>query len=255
MDITTMTISTILAFARIGSFLFFIPMLRNPAIPPMAKVVITFIISVSIADRVGEVPVNNVPEMIALIVIQIAIGLTLAFIIEIIFSSIRVAGGLLDLDMGFAASEFVDPSSGQRTTILSNFLYLLFSIVFLMLGGLQNVIAGIVFSFRFTKPETFFLDISLLEFVLGIVLYMFTAGVQIALPVTASMFIVNIIMLIIGNSAKEMGVFNHIFIVKIAIGLTILFILLPYIGDLFVQMNEVLMEKLIEALDVIFKDR
>jgi flagellar biosynthetic protein FliR len=203
----------------------------------------------------GEIGVKTVPEFIMLIVIQIFIGMTLAYIVEVIFSASRMAGGLLDIDMGFSASQIIDPTNGRPTTVLSNIFFLLFMIIFISVGGINGLITGIIYSFKFTTPGFFIANDSFIEMILGVVLYMFTAAIQIALPLIATMFIINFIMLIIGKSAPQINIFANIFIIKIALGMLLLYITLPFVGEVFSQMNDVLMDKFIEAINEIFRNK
>lgn len=253
MDISQYMIGVMLAFSRVASFLFFVPFLKNNAIPSIAKVSISLAISMAVAGQMSEVVVTTLPSLIGVIVMQILVGITLAFVIEMIVASVSMAGGLIDIDMGFSAVTVIDPSSNQQVTIISNIFTIIFTLIFIQIGGIQFLISGIVYSFKFTTPAFFIGNASFIEMMLAVFSYMMLASVQIALPFTATMFIVNIVLLILGKSAPQMNIFNTMYMIKIAVGLFVLYATLPFLGEVFLQINDGLTEKFAEMMNEIFK--
>jgi len=252
MDISNYLIGMILAFSRVSSFLFMIPFLKNRSIPAIAKITISLAISMGVAGKMGELQVETMPQLVGLIAVQVLIGLTLAFVVEMVFASVTIAGGILDIDMGFSAVTLIDPSSSQMTTVISNLFSILFTIIFIQVGGLNFLISGIVYSFKFTTPEFFIAKASFMEIILVVFSYMLMAAVQLALPFIATMFIVNFILLILGKSAPQMNIFLTMFMIKIAVGMVVLYLSLPFIGEVFMQINEDMTEKYMEVMNEIF---
>lgn len=252
-NIEQVVLTFFLIFVRVSSFLFLLPMLNNKYIPNMTKVVLAAGVSLGAYHQVPLITTTDTLSYVGMLGFQLIIGLTLGYVVEVIFATPKIAGSLIDMDMGFSAAQLLDPGSNQHTTIISNMLYLLFVYIYVAVGGLQSLLSTIVYSFQFLEPTLFFGDADFLEWIKTILLYMFTASIQIALPITASMFIINLVMLIIGKSAPQVNIFANIFTIKIAIGMILLFVALPFIGDVFVQMNEMLMEKVMETMNYMFQ--
>lgn len=244
-----------MAFTRVASFLFFVPFLKNRAIPVAAKIVISLGISMIAVDKIQGIEINNLPELVGMIVIQFLIGITLAFVIDMVVSSVTIAGGIIDIDMGFSAVTIVDPSAGRQVTVVSNLLYVMFTIIFIQVGGLRLLISGIVFSFNFLTPGFFIGNESFFESILAVFGYMMIAAIQIALPFIATMFILNIILLVLGKVAPQLNIFLTMFMIKIGVGLIVLYISLPFLAEVFIQINDDMINQFSDVMNEIFKEK
>jgi flagellar biosynthetic protein FliR len=253
MDISQYLIGLILAFSRVASFLFFVPFLRNKAIPSIVKITISVAISLVAVGKMGKLPVETLPDMVIMILTQILIGITLAYVVEMIFTAATIAGGILDIDLGFSAAQVMDPMTNHPVTVMSNFFSVLFTIVFISVGGVNFLIAGIVHSFAFTTPLFFMGHLPFLEVLMGYFNYMLVSSIQIALPLMATMFIVNFILLILGKSAPQMNIFQNMFAIKIVVGIFFLYVTLPFLGEVFMEINDSLMDKYLEVMKYMFR--
>lgn len=243
----------LLAFARIASFLFMVPFLKGSTIPSMVKVVISLALALFAANDMAQVEIESTLGFVFLIFLQIMMGAALAFFVEMFFQISVMAGSLMDFDMGLSMAEVVDPSSGRRVTVMANIFHILFTVIFIAVGGMHMLIANIMYSFKFTEPNFFLADASFMELLLAVFAYMMTATIQLALPFMATIFIVNFIFLIVGRATPQINIFANIFIVKIMLGFIFIFLSLPFLSEMFMQINEVLTERLFEILEIMVK--
>jgi len=253
MDISSYLIGLILAFSRVASFLFMVPFLRNHGIPAIVKITISVAISMVAVEKMGKIPIESMPDMLVMIVAQMVIGFTLAYVVEMIFTAATIAGGILDIDLGFSAAQVMDPMTNHPVTVMSNFFSILFTIVFISVGGVNFLIAGIVHSFAFTTPFFFMGHMPFQDMIIGYFNYMLVASIQIALPLMATMFIVNFILLILGKSAPQMNIFQTMFAIKIVVGIFFLYVTLPFLGEVFMDLNDALMDKYLEIMKYMFR--
>lgn len=238
MDISSPLAAILLAFVRIVSFLYVIPLFKGSYVPNTAKFGISLSLAIYMQDKIQIGNVENLPTFIALLLIQLLIGLTLGFVVNMIFAIPQIAGSLLDIDMGYSSSMIIDPMNGVRASLLSNFYSILFMIMFVMLGGINNIIYDIMLSFQFTKVIMFANHLSFLNTLIGVFQYMLTAGIQIALPIVGSMFMINILLLILGKVAPQLNIFTNMYPVKVAIGILFIYFTLPITGDLFSNITD-----------------
>lgn len=248
MEISSFLIGAILSFARVSAFLFSIPFLKSRNIPSVSKITMSLGISLATASMMDEIKVNGIYHFIGLIVIQILIGLTLAFVIEMIFSSAKSAGAIFDVDMGFSNTQIFDPTDRHQSTLLANFFFTLYGLVFVSTGGINTMIANIVFSFKFSPTDHFFANADFINALIAIFMYMMSSTMQIALPLTFSMFVLNFGLLFIGKIAPQAGIFMNMMAIKVVVGMYLLFVALPIIGDLFMKMNQDMNDKLLEVM-------
>jgi flagellar biosynthesis protein FliR len=112
---------------------------------------------------------------------------------------------------------------------------------------------SIMYSFKFTDINFFLGEAIFIELILAVFMYMMTATVQIALPFIATIFIVNFIFLIIGRAAPQINIFANMFIVKIALGFLFIYVTMPFLGEVFMQVNDNMNLKMFEIMEVMFK--
>lgn len=246
-------VGLLLAFARISSFLFMVPFLKGQTIPSTAKVALSLALACIVANDMSAVEVETTLGFIFLLFLQIMMGIALAFFVEMFFQIAVMAGSLMDFDMGLSMAEVVDPASGRRVTVMANIFHILFTVIFIAVGGLQMLIANIMYSFKFTEPNFFLVEADFMELLLAIFAYMMTATVQIALPFMATIFIINFIFLIVGRATPQINIFANIFIVKILLGFVFIFLSIPYLSEVFMQINDVLTERLFEIIEILVK--
>lgn len=252
MDITAPLLAIILAFTRIASFLYFIPLFQGRSVPTTAKLGISLSIAIYVHDQIKVPDVTSLGEYFILLLMQVAMGITLGYIVHLIFAIPQIAGSLLDMDMGFSSSQIMDPGSGQRISILANFYSVLFMLVFVMAGGIENLIYSIVLSFHFTEVVMFAGNINFLDTLLLTFQYMMVSAVQIALPIVCAMFILNIMMLILGKVAPQLNIMLNMFPVKIAVGLLFVYFTVNVAGEFFAHITENLNEQFMDVLESMF---
>lgn len=250
MEISSFLIGMILSFTRIAAFLFTIPFLKPSTIPSIAKIAVSLGIAMSVAQHVGEqVVVSNVVEFILLIMMQLMAGLTLGYIVQLIFAVMNIAGGLIDIDLGFSMMQVMDPASNQQVTVIANFFYILFGIIFVSLGGLEQIVLGVVYSFKIIEPSFFLGELNFLEQILAIFGFMLTSGVQIAVVITVTIFILNFVILILGKSAPQINIFANMFGIKIVTGLFLLYIMLPFLHMAMTQLTEGMFDHYLDVIE------
>lgn len=252
MDISTSLIAVLLAFTRIASFLYIIPLFKGRYVPHIAKLAIALSLAIFVQDKMELKDVLTTGEFVVLLLMQIMMGLTLGYVVSLIFAIPQIAGGLLDMEMGYSSSSVIDPSNGARITLISNMYNVLFMLIFVMLGGIQNLLYSIVLSFHFTKVVFFVGNLTFLDTLIQVFQYMLVSAVQIALPIIAAMFIVNIMMLIIGKIAPQLNIMMNMFPIKIAVGMLFMYFTIPIAGEIFADITNNLQEQYLDVLEAMF---
>lgn len=132
-----------LLLCRIMPVLTFSPFLGGEVVPAEVKMGIGVLLSVVlfplVRERMGALPTSALPY-IALLVKEIFIGVSLAFIVNMIFDAARVAGGLADTMAGSNNAQLYVPQLGQQVSLLSNLKVQLAVVLFLTLNGHHIVI-------------------------------------------------------------------------------------------------------------------
>lgn len=243
----------IIAFVRIASFLFLIPFLAGQSIPRMAKIIVSVGIALAVVGNYEMEPITSSYQLIGYIIMQAVIGITLAKVVEMLLNIPKLAGAVMDIEMGFSMANLYDPISKQNTTIISILMNTMFVILFISMGGIQQLIISVVRSFELTETLMYLGDKGFLEFIVMTFGYMFVTAVQIALPVMGAMFVVNFVLLLIGKTAPQTQIFVNMFSIKISAGILFIAVITPILNDVFAFLSENLMDNYIEVFNHMFK--
>ena len=136
----------LLVFFRIIAMVELAPLLSSSSIPQMAKVGLSLFVAATVFPTVlashYPIPVNVVDYGL-LVLGEVAIGLLLGFIMNLIFSAFQLAGQFFSLQMGFGASEVFDPLSQIEIPLMGEFLSLVAMLVFISMSGMGRfLLAG-----------------------------------------------------------------------------------------------------------------
>ena len=78
---------------------------------------------------------DNIAEVAVLVVKEVMVGSAIGFSVSLVFSAVQFAGGLIDLTVGFAFANVVDPLQNTQISIVGQLYSLLATAVFLTIGG------------------------------------------------------------------------------------------------------------------------
>lgn len=116
-----------LVFVRLTTFIFLIPFFSIKGTPSLVKIGFGAVLTALLAPLVPEMNNLEVPgvgQYAILIIKESLVGLILGYISVLTFSAVRIAGGLIDIQMGLSMSTVFDPQTQGRTTIIEQFFYL-----------------------------------------------------------------------------------------------------------------------------------
>ena len=88
----------------------------------MAKVTVGLALSITVADQVDVSHIKTVWDVAAYAGTQIVIGLSLSKIVEMLWNIPKMAGHILDFDIGLSQASLFDVNAGSQSTLLSTIL-------------------------------------------------------------------------------------------------------------------------------------
>jgi flagellar biosynthetic protein FliR len=150
--------------------------------------------------------------------------------LRIAFSAVDTAGQLIGLQMGLSFAIFYDPRNAAQTPVLSEFLGLLATLIFLAMNGHLLVLSVLAESFHLFPIGTLPTSTKGFSTVLAWAATLFSAGLLLSLPLVAALLIANIAMGVLARVAPQLNLFAVGFPVTMAAGFLVLTISLPYFG-------------------------
>jgi flagellar biosynthetic protein FliR len=208
------------------------PLFGNRSIPARIKVALGLLLSAIVAPTVGALPQMDPMSLTGVLVLaqQFIIGMAMGFAMRIVFTAVELAGELCGMTMGLGFATFFDPQSAGRSSAISQYLSLITLMVYLAANLHLVVLSTLVDSFT-TMPVTAMpMGGDLFRQLAGWGGRIFSAGVQLALPVVAGLLITNIALGILTRAAPQLNLFGVGFPVTLTVGFLMLALTLPYLA-------------------------
>lgn len=161
--------------------------------------------------------------------VQVAIGAIMGLILQVVLAAIAVAGQAMSGTMGLMMASMVDPNMGN-IPVLSQFLVLLGSLIFVMLGGHLLLVMMLVDSFVSLPVGVMPPLDAIFVAVVSWSSMMFMGALLIALPVLALLLLLNVSMGVITRAAPALNIFAVGFPALLLFGLLFVFLTLPAMG-------------------------
>ncbi|MBV7272206.1 fused FliR family export protein/FlhB family type III secretion system protein [Clostridiaceae bacterium UIB06] len=212
----------ILITIRMFCFFLIVPVFFPNGTPSTVKVGLTLVIAYILIPGIDYSGIstitNNMPFIINCFNEAVA-GLTLGFITNLCFISVRVAGNLIDFNVGFSMMTMFDPTSGSNTTLMEHLLYWFSVVVFFTVDGHHMLIRTLIDSFKVIKVGQFFLGQSSINIIIKAFIEYFAIGLKIAIPIVLIIFITDLTMGLIARTVPQLNIMILGMPIKILVGL------------------------------------
>ncbi|TRX00482.1 flagellar biosynthetic protein FliR [Candidatus Methylobacter oryzae] len=220
---------------RIGAMFVSVPLFSIKDVPARVRLIVSVAITLVIMPLLPPLP--NIEmfshEGFMMAVAQVMIGLTSGFILQLVFAAVVFAGQSVALSMGLGFSTMVDPQSGQQVPVVAQLYTIITTLIFISLDGHLLLIQMLLDSFK-TLPIG--VDAIGANGIWSILMWssrMFAGGLLLAMPVVASLLLVNIIFGVAARAAPQLQIFSVGFPVTLMLGLLLVWKTLPDVMEQF----------------------
>jgi flagellar biosynthetic protein FliR len=177
-----------------------------------------------------------------LIIKEAVVGFLIGFVSYIVFSSIYVAGQIIDMETGFGVVNVLDPQNNIQVPIMGNFLYIIALVIFVTIDGHHMIISALFKSFEMVPLGEVTVSINTVKDLIKILGDTFIIGFKISAPVVTAVFLTDIALGILSRTMPQMNVFMVGIPLKIAVGMFTLMIMVPVfaiiLDSIFTNMEE-----------------
>ncbi len=219
----------LLVFVRITGMFFLSPIFGRSNIPNYYKAGFCFVFSIIMANSVPVPDLSlytSLASYVVLIAKELLIGLMLGFISYLIFSSIYIAGQMIDVRIGFGMVSVFDPISNVQIPITADFYVIVATLMMLVTDAHHLLIHAMAESYTLLPIGEMLFSGDLVMQIVKIFANVFIIGFKIAAPVTVSILVTDMALGIISKSMPQMNVFMLGMPIKIIMGLLIIVITL-----------------------------
>ncbi|MDT4993247.1 MAG: flagellar biosynthesis protein FliR [Actinoplanes sp.] len=219
---TAQLIAIMLGSVRAGAWLIICPPFNSRLIPIQIKALLSVALALPVAPYLtSTLPSLQTSAIIASAVLQFFVGAALGFITYLFFAALQAAGDLLDVFGGFTLAMAYDPLSMAQSSIFGRFYNLV--AVTLLFGSNAHLIVlrGFLQSYK-TLPLDAGISMSTVsELLTQGIGEMFLAGLQIAGPLIAVLFLTDVAFGLLNRVAPALNAFQLGFPAKILLVLTL----------------------------------
>jgi flagellar biosynthetic protein FliR len=208
------------------------PVFGHNSVPVSVKVLLGVLLAAIIAPNVPALPATDPAGWAGLLILaqELLVGVAMGFTIRLVFAAIELAGEVSSLTMGLGFASFFDPNTSGRSSAISQFVALVATMVFLALNAHLVLLEALAESFV-TLP------VSSSPLSLGAPLEMarwgarvFSAGLQISLPIVAALLVTNVALGVLTRAAPQLNIFGVGFAITLGVGLLTIALVLPYLS-------------------------
>lgn len=219
----------IFVFIRILTFLGCINVIFPSGTPKVFKVMFSIFISFIISPFIqADIAVHSLSQLIIYALMETLTGLVFGFITNMCFNSLKIAGSLIDQQLGLSMANIYDPNTNTQNTLIETILYWLGVMIFFSMNGHHQLIAGIQNSFNLVKVGQLILSGNF-DYVINVFVQCFIIGIKIAVPMILSLLIAELLIGFISKSVPQLNVMLVSMPLKLLIGITFLMAALPFL--------------------------
>jgi len=232
--IITKLLGFMLVLTRLSAFFLVAPLFSAEAIPYQIKISIVVIIAVFFAAlSPSPIDFSEVTELQALLMLvnETIYGFAMGFICILIFSSVKLAGNIIENEMGLSMSEVFDPLTGQSAESLSILLDMLFVLFFLNANGHHILLLIISKSYQAFPAGTIASIPAIIEGAVKAGSIMLIAGLRLAAPMLAAFILLLVVLAVFARLIPDMDILFISMPLRVGLGLLMLGAFLPFISQ------------------------
>lgn len=221
-------------FTRILALIATDPILGGTSVSIRVKVALAVLITLVLVPVLPPPPAVDPGSPAGLLILgqQVIIGAAMGLTMRIVFGAVEMAGHLSGLQMGLGFATFFDPINASQVSVVSQFLGMFTTLVFLSINGHLMVLSALAESFRVLPIAAGPLSEMGWRALAGWGGQIFLVGVLLAFPVVAALLITNLAIGVMTRAAPQLNIFAVGFPLTLGAGFLVLYLSLPYLTPL-----------------------
>lgn len=217
----------VLAVVRASAWVLVVPPFNTRMIPVQAKIAFAVALAIPVAPKIAATaPSPEVGPLVLATLLQIAVGLALGFVVQLLFAALQAAGELIDLFAGFTIAATYDPFTNANQAVFGRFYQLLAMALLFALDGHVLLVHGFLQTFEAVPSQLPDMAASVGELIDALGLF-FLSALEIAAPVLGALFLAEVSLGLLSKAAPQMNVFTLGFPIKILLSLGLVGLALP----------------------------
>ncbi len=192
---------------RIGAAIQVSPVFGGSMMPTQVRMIFTIALAAAVSQMLPAPPAAGFDSVTVLSVLrEFAVGIAMGTIIRLAFEAGRLAGELISQSMALSLASMADPLTGASSTVLSQWFFIAFGLLFFAFDGHLAMVQMLVESYHLLPigtalPDPMAVASAAPEFFSTAL----RVGVLLALPVMLAMLTVNIAFGVLARAASQLN--------------------------------------------------
>ena len=217
-DILDRFVVVIWPMLRLSAFLAFTSIFSIRAVNMRIRISLALVLAFFVSQQVPIARIDPLTaEGLMEVFRQILIGLTMGLVFQVASAALVVAGQAISNAMGLSIANMIDPNLGN-VPLISQFLTILGTLVFMGMGGHLIVFGLVLESFRILPIGQEFFSQDMLGKMLHWSSMMFLGALLLGLPVLMTLLFINIGLGFVSRAAPSLNIFTVGFPALILVG-------------------------------------
>ena len=195
---------------RIGSFLVASPFFGSRMVPLTVRIVFAIALGVGLVGQLKFPPLDFLvgAKLLPIIFQELFIGISCGLVLNILFSSVILAGEKIAATSGLAFAAQIDPTSGAQSPVISQIFQLFLMILFFSLNGHLIVFELFYNSYQIVPIGSFYNFQDVIQEAINSSNSIYQNAVIIVLPIVSILFFMNLGIGFITKSAPQLNLFS-----------------------------------------------
>ena len=196
----------ILALVRMSGMAAFAPFFSSAALPGRTKAVLAGAIVFLLAPSITTLPRPHADLSCLAFLGEAAVGMVYGLTLALLNEMMLFAGQILGIQFSFSMVNLLDPTSSIQTSLMSDLLQMLGTLVLLAAGLDRILLASMMRSFRAVPPGTFSMSTVTALAVVRAAGGVFLAAVELAAPVLAATMLIEVAIALLSKLSPQLPV-------------------------------------------------
>lgn len=197
----------ILILVRITAFFVVCPGFSFRGLPNTLKIALAASLSIVVYMVTPEIEIIN--ELLFFFILTIKetlFGLSMGYVTNLVFTTMEIAGQLIDFQVGFSMASVFDASLGKTASNYGKIYYWLSICVFFLLDMHHKIIEAIIKSFDYIPLTTVNLGRFRVESIIYLFSKVFGLSLSLAAPIIIVVLVTDIVLGVISRTVPQINV-------------------------------------------------
>lgn len=212
----------VLVLSRLGGVFLFAPLLSSPALPGRVRLLVLLSLTGVVYPLVDPSGVLgrqlDLYSLAPVIAGEVLIGASLGLSALLPLVGVQLGGLLMGQQMGLGIAQILNPATDIQGDALGQMLFMMTMAGFVMVGGLEFLVGGVVHSFASMPLGLMTTDRAPLEVMVSLLTSGYVLAIRVAIPVLMIIFLENVAIGFIMKTVPSLNILNFGFPLRILIG-------------------------------------